>query len=234
LHIPQDDVLWFAPPPEIRRTPPRGRVLCLAPHPDDECIGPGGSLALHRAQGDAVRVVIGTDGQAGDPAGKFQGHDYAARRRAESVAAGRELGVDDLVFWGFPDSCVITDNDIETIAQRIEGEIAGYRPDVVYGPWEGEGNDDHRALYCGMVRAVRRMRFGGEVLAYEIWNFMVPDVIHDVSAVIDQKERAIRCFETQMSYTDILRTTLGLNAARSIIFNQGVGYGEALRRVRVG
>jgi hypothetical protein len=27
---------------------------------------------------------------------------------------------------------------------------------------------------------------------------------------------------------------LGLNAARSITFNQGVGYGEALRRVRAG
>ena len=232
MQIPTDDVLWFAPQPQIRRTPPRGRVLCVAPHPDDECIGPGGSLALHCAQGDPVRVVLGTDGQAGDPDGRY-GAGYAERRRAESRAGGRELGVTDIVFWGFPDSCVITENDLETIARRIEQEIAIYQPSIVYGPWEGEGNTDHRALYCGLVRALKRCRFGGEVLAYEIWNLMVPDVIHDVSSVIDKKERAIRCFETQMAYTDILRPTLGLNASRSMIFNRGKGYGEAFRRVVV-
>ena len=118
--IPTDDSLWFAPQPEIRRTPPRGRVLCVAPHPDDECIGSGGSLAMHRAQGDPVRVVIGTDGQAGDPDRRFDASSYAARRRAESRAGVRELGVDDIAYWGFPDSCVITANDVETIARHIE------------------------------------------------------------------------------------------------------------------
>lgn len=233
MHIPTDDVPWSAPPPQIRRAVPRGRVLCLAPHPDDECIGPGGSLAMHRAQGDPVRVVIGTDGQAGDPDRRFDPASYGERRRQESRAGLRELGVDDVAFWGFPDSCVITENDLDTLALRIGEEIEAARPDLVYAPWEGEGNDDHRALYAGLVRALKRRRFAGEVLAYEIWNLMLPDVIHDVSGVIDQKERAIRCFETQMAYTDILRPTLGLNASRSMIFNRGVGYGEAFRRVVV-
>lgn len=231
--IPTDDVIWSAPPPEIRRAPPRGRVLCLAPHPDDECIGPGGSLAMHRAQGDPVRVVVGTDGQAGDPDRRFDAHAYRELRRGESRAGLRELGVEDVGFWGFPDSCVITENDLDMLALRIGEEIEATRPDLVYAPWEGEGNDDHRALYAGLARALKRQPFAGEVLGFEIWNLMVPDVIHDVSSVIDQKERAIRCYETQMAYTDILRPTLGLNASRSMIFNRGVGYGEAFRRVVV-
>jgi len=233
MQIPVDDVLWFAPQPEVRRAVPRGRALCLAPHPDDECIGPGGSLAMHREQGDPVLVVVGTDGRAGDPERRYPEATYVELRRAESRAGLRELGVDDVVFWGFPDSCVITDSDIETLAQRIAALFDEWRPDVVYAPWEGEGNTDHRALYCGLVRALKRRPFSGEVLAYEIWNLMVPDVIHDVTAVIDKKERAIRCYETQMAYTDILRPTLGLNASRSMIFNRGVGYGEAFRRVAV-
>jgi len=231
MHIPTDDVLWSAPPPLVRRTVPSGRVLCFAPHPDDECIGPGGSLAMHRAQGDRVRVVIGTDGQAGDPDRRFDVATYRERRRAESRAGLAALGVEEVAFWGLPDSCVITENDLDMLAKRIAAELEATRPDVVYGPWEGEGNDDHRALYAGMVRALRRSRFAGEVLAYEIWNLMVPDVIHDVSTVIAAKERAIRCFASQMAYTDILRPTLGLNASRSMIFNRGVGYGEAFRRV---
>src|SRR5690242_3162214 len=38
------------------------RVLLLAPHPDDETIGCGGTLALHALAGDEVTVCIVTDG----------------------------------------------------------------------------------------------------------------------------------------------------------------------------
>ncbi len=37
------------------------RVLVLAPHPDDETIGCGGSLVLHAAAGDPVRVIFLTN-----------------------------------------------------------------------------------------------------------------------------------------------------------------------------
>ena len=35
---------------------PRGRVLILSPHPDDEAIGLGGALCMHVANGSAVTV----------------------------------------------------------------------------------------------------------------------------------------------------------------------------------
>ncbi|MFK7743149.1 MAG: PIG-L deacetylase family protein, partial [Planctomycetota bacterium] len=55
--------------PVLWRKPPHGRVLVFAPHPDDEVAGPGGILALHQQNGDAVRVVVTTDGTNGDPDG---------------------------------------------------------------------------------------------------------------------------------------------------------------------
>lgn len=233
MHIPADDSLWFAPQPDVWRKPPAGRVLCFAPHPDDECIGPGGLLALHRRQGDPVQVVIASDGRAGDPDGKFEAATYAERRRAETRAGLTELGVGDVVFWGLPDSCVITDSDLDLLAGLAQSAIDAFNPDLIYLPWEGEGNSDHRALFSGVFRALKRRPWAGRAFGYEIWNHLVPDVLVDVSEVIDSKERALRGFATQMAYSDILRPTLGLNAARSMIFNKGVGYGEALRRVEV-
>ncbi len=233
MHIPADDSPWSAPQPDVWRAPPAGRVLCFAPHPDDECIGPGGLLALHRRQGDPVRVVVASDGRAGDPDGKFDAGSYTERRRAETRAGLHELGVDDVGFWGLPDSCVITDGDLDLLAGLAQAEIDSYAPEIVYMPWEGEGNSDHRALFCGVFRALKRRAWPGRALGYEIWNHLVPDVLVDITDVIDRKERALRGFATQLAYTDILRPTLGLNAARSMIFNNGVGYGEALRRVEV-
>src|SRR5262245_56829881 len=96
-----DDRLNVPAQPTPLAAPARARVLCFAPHPDDEAVGPGGTLCLHARQRDPVRVVIATDGVAGDPERRFPELGYAERRRAESRAGMARLGVHDLVFWGF-------------------------------------------------------------------------------------------------------------------------------------
>ena len=73
MTAPSAPVLWASPP--------EGSILVLAPHPDDETLGPGGSLALHAARGDRVRVVFCTDGGAGDPDGHYRDVDYVALRQ---------------------------------------------------------------------------------------------------------------------------------------------------------
>ena len=237
MHLPTDDTYSVPPLPETWTAPPGGRVLCFAPHPDDEAAGPGGVLGLHVDQGDPVRIVMATDGIAGDPDGKFDPASYVARRRSESRTGMAALGCTDFVFWGFPDSCEITDADVTAVSTKAAEEIDTYRPDTIYVPWEGEGNSDHRAVYCGVVRALRHLRidgepFAGAVLGYEIWNLMVPDVIVDITRIIDRKREALRAYDSQLAYADYVHPVLGMNAHRSLIINHGFGYGEAYRRVR--
>ena len=219
-------------PPEVRTQPHPGRVLCFAPHPDDEAAGPGGTLLLHRRQGDPVRVVLATDGIAGDPDGRYDGATYAERRRAESRAGMAHLDVRDFVFWGFPDSCVITERDLDQVALQTGAEVQAFGADVVYLPWEGEANSDHRALHEGVVRGLARGGFRGVAYGYEIWHAMVPDLIVDITPVAEDKRRAMLCYESQLAYADYLHPIFGLNAHRSLLFNRGRGFGEAFRVVR--
>ena len=235
MELPTDDRFSVPPQPEIWRTPPRGNVVCFAPHPDDEAAGPGGALCLHRLQGDRVRVVLATDGAAGDPEGRYPKAAYPEMRRHETRAGMRVLGIEaaDIVFWGFLDSCVITEGDLDHVSQLVAQQVKESQADVVYLPWEGEGNSDHRALYCGVVRGLRRMGFPGLALGYEIWNAMVPDVVLDITAVAARKREAMLCYPTQLAYVEYLHPIFGLNAHRSMLFNQGRGFGEAYRRVQV-
>ncbi|MBL8729150.1 MAG: PIG-L family deacetylase [Planctomycetes bacterium] len=222
------------PPPEpvLWRSVPHGRVLVFAPHPDDEVAGPGGVLALHRATGDPVRVVIATDGIAGDPEHRFDAAGYPARRRTESTRGLRELGVDDVAFWGFPDNCVLAASDVERGVLAAVAELQRWRPDVVYLPWQREGHPDHHALHGIVVRALERASFGGLALGYEVWNAMVPDVIVDVTPVIQQKRRAMLAHASQLAYVQYDHALLGLSAYRSLVHLRGRGYGEAFCVVR--
>lgn len=231
MDLPKHDQHHVLPMPESWDRPPHGRVVCFAPHPDDECAGPGGALVEHRLQGDPVRIVIATDGRAGDPDGKFDTATYVDRRRAESERAMALLDCHDLEFWNLPDSCVITDADVGGLALRVADTVRAFDADIVYAPWEGEANSDHRAIYCGVVRGLRQLGFRGIALGYELWGLMVPDVVLDITDVFERKLTAMREYETQLAYVDYLHTVAGQNAHRSVIFNKGVGHAEAFRRI---
>ena len=70
-----------------------GRVLVLAPHPDDEIIGCGALLKQWSDSGIPIKVVVITDGAAGLPLGTDP-----AVRKAESRAGLVRLGIRDCEF----------------------------------------------------------------------------------------------------------------------------------------
>ena len=221
-------------PSEPRRLAalPKGPVLAFAPHPDDEIAGPGGALCLHRRQGDPVRVVVATDGIAGDPDQRFDKATYAERRRDESRRGLMALGVHDVEFWGFPDNCSLSTNDLELGLQRACASLQSARPAIVYLPWAHEGHPDHHALHHIVVRALDRVAFAGLALGYEIWNAMLPDLVLDVSAVMPQKEQAMAAYASQTAYVQYDHCVRGLNAYRSLVHGRGSGYWEAYCVVR--
>lgn len=127
----------------------------------------------------------------------------AARRRAESIAGLAVLGVPEPICWGYPDACVLTEADLAGIAERAAAELAAWPADVVYLPWSGEHNSDHRALHVGVARALRRQVFRGVALGYEIVGHpLEPELLIDIESCVAQKRRAIGCYETQLRYID--------------------------------
>ena len=210
---------------------PHGRVLVFAPHPDDEIAGPGGCLALHARAGDPVRVLVASSGSAGDPDGHYDQASYAELRQRESRAGLRELGIDDVIYWGLPDNCVLSAADLELGTQLAATAIRAFSPNVIYLPWECEGHADHHGLHLVVTAAMARVAFSGEARGYEVWNAMIPDLVVDITAVADRKRAAIRAHQSQVRYTDFEHSILGLNAYRSMVHAHGRGHCEAFRRI---
>jgi LmbE family N-acetylglucosaminyl deacetylase len=76
-------------------------LVTLHAHPDDEAIFTGGTILRAVRAGWRVVLIVATEGDLGTGAG---GPDLGARRRAETLAAARILGVERVEFLGYGDS----------------------------------------------------------------------------------------------------------------------------------
>lgn len=200
-------------PPAVFAAPPKGRVLVLVPHPDDETLGCGGAIALHCRQGDRVKIVFATDGGAGDPLGYYAGSNYRALRRAEAGRAGEVLGTSDLIFWDYEDGKL---SEAADLPDRLAGLFAADRPEIIYRPSVREIHPDHWALGVAVERALQAYSGTVAAHAYEIWATVQPTLVIDITDVWDQKRKAVEQYQSQLRYNDYLHMVAGLNAYRTI------------------
>ena len=229
------------PNPKVARPtqepPYRGRVLVVSPHPDDESIGPGATLVLHRRLGDPVEALWVTSGVHGDPNGRNDPERYIAVRKGEAEAAAATLGLGPTEFWGYPDSMVVTESDLAAVVERLLDVLARRKPEVVYAPHPTEAHSDHHFTSLAVIQAHRRALqevpgYQAHVLGFEVWSACDPDWAVDVGAVYETKLAAIRCYRSQLEHNDIPRMIDGLNRYRAVLLPPGGLWAEAFVELR--
>lgn len=206
--------LPVAGPPTARR------VVVVAPHPDDETIGCGGTLALLADAGADVQVVVVTDGEAtiGSP---HAPEETAARRRREAAAACTVLGVAPPTFLGLPDGRL--PEVPAAVAHGVGGVIDVVDPDLVLAPWPLDRHPDHRLCAAVVGDLVDE---GVAIWGYEAHVPLTPTRAVDVTGVVERKRAALQAHATAALAMD-LEATLGLNRWRSIPTTGGTGWVEA-------
>lgn len=172
------------------------RVLVVGAHPDDEAVGCGGTLRRHVLDGDEVRAVFLTSGEAG-------GHgiqDPGATREREAWEAAAVLGIAELEFWREPDGALRARREL---IDRMAALIRRLRVTVLYTPHARDDHPDHRAAARIARRAVVAAGPRVEIRYFEIWA-PTADISHvvDISEVIEDKLRAIRAYRSQC---DVMR-----------------------------
>ncbi|HZY61217.1 MAG TPA: PIG-L family deacetylase [Edaphobacter sp.] len=107
------------------------KLMCVVAHPDDECFGFGGALALAADRGIETYVVCLTDGQAGSyRAGAASGEELGKMRRKEFDASCKVLGITKHEVLGYQDGKLIH-VDFSKVAGQLVERMRSYKPDVV-------------------------------------------------------------------------------------------------------
>ena len=199
------------------------RVLVLAPHPDDETIGCGGSLALHTKAGDPVKVVFLTNGAKGDTCGKLTRGAYVELRQKEAIEACACLGVTDLEFWPYEDRSLAGSRGAIT---RMMDLLNDFRPELVYAPSPLEFHPDHRAACLLFCDAIGTCDLDFQVAFYEVGQPLRPNHLVDITAVLNRKREAVETYKSQLRERPYGEICMALNRYRSMTLPEGVTHAE--------
>ena len=177
-------------------------TLVIAPHPDDEVYGCGGTIARLTRNGEEVHILIVTKGDdLFDP-------ELIRRGREEARQAHEVLGVRETHFANLPAI------KLDTLPQyKIADVLAGYlkkiQPARLFLPFPGDINKDHQIVHgCALV-AARPASGIGEIYAYEAlsstnWNSpglfqaFTPNVFVDIKETIATKLEAVKTYTSQL------------------------------------
>jgi LmbE family N-acetylglucosaminyl deacetylase len=187
-------------------------VLVVAPHPDDEAIGCGGTIIRHAEAGDRVYVAFLTSGELSHK--DRPAEEVRDIREREATFAAAVLGVEAHEFLRRPDFGL--EDDLDGAAAALAQVIERRNPDRVYVSHRGEWHPDHRAA-CTITSALAGPR-QLEVLTYEVWTPLTEFAeVEDISAQMSRKLEAIGCYSSQLETFDYIRAATGLSQYRGAL-----------------
>jgi LmbE family N-acetylglucosaminyl deacetylase len=158
-------------------------ALVIAPHPDDEIFGCGGTIHRIKAAGGKVYVLYVTVGTTADFSAR--GCSTAEERVSEIGKVARFLGLDGYAValpgdrYHLRLDAVPQAELVHAIERAGDISLQGIRPDMVLAPCVSDYNQDHRAVGSATITAVRPgprqyRAFQPLVLTYELpyhqWN----------------------------------------------------------------
>jgi len=178
------------------------KILVLCAHPDDESLGIGGSLALHAAKKDEIKVIFFCDGESS----RGKSEKIIQKRQNQAKNACKILGIKHIKFLEYPDERLDTISILELV-QQIEKFTHGWKPDILYTHFQGDINQDHKKIFeISMIYARPRPNYRiNKILCYETpsstdWGVTEfrPNVFVDVSKVMKKKISAIKKYKGEI------------------------------------
>lgn len=217
------------------------RILVVAPHPDDETLGAGGTMAKFAAEGHAVTVLV-VSGHLPPlyPAGVYEGTVEEARR------AFAILGIADSRLLAIP-ATMVGDVPVHVLNEQVSAVIRDVRPHIVLCPYP-DRHVDHRVVFESVMVAARpvgaaagiEMLAAYETLSETHWNAphiepaFVPTWVVDISAFVETKLKALECYRSQIPEWPGSRSVGAAEALAKFRGTQaGCAFGEAFQIIRM-
>lgn len=182
-------------------------VIIIAPHPDDETLGCGGTLLRHRENGDHVHWMIVTDMSADSGYNK----DLMDARHKEIEAVHAAYGFASVTKLGYAPAG-LDEVPLRQIVSDISRVVQEVQPKILYLPFCGDAHSDHRVTFNAALACTKWFRapYLKSVLAYETLSetdilghtpnsAFAPNVFIDITEYLDRKIEIMRTYASEMA-----------------------------------
>jgi len=207
------------------------RTLVVAPHPDDEILGPGGTLLRRKAEGGTVGWVVVT--AMASSSAVDQQKIQTRQKEIEKVRVG--LGIDQKDIWFLNYSTTLLDTiPLGDLVTSISHAIREFQPEEIFVPFWGDAHSDHRMVFDAVAACTKWFRYPyiKRVLAYETLSetdasighrdVFDPNVFIDISDWVDEKIRILKFYGTELGEFPFPRSE---EAVRALSQVRGVASG---------
>ncbi len=152
------------------------RIWIVSPHPDDEVLALGATMARLSSLGADLRIVSVTAGTASHP-----GSDrWTVERLAHTRPIELRRALDTLDIDASLCELGISDGEVARHEDAIERYLVQQvlEDDLILSPWRWDGHPDHEAAAAATARAAKRI--GVEVVEYPVWMWHWATPKHDL------------------------------------------------------
>lgn len=195
-------------------------VLVVAPHPDDESLGCGGTLLKHKHAGDDIHWLIVT--------GAHQEHGFS-QERVESRAREIEL-VTGCYKFNSVHNLMLPTTKLDTLPRGKIIELFSVvfkqtQPNIVYVPHRGDVHSDHIIVFDCAIACTKWFRYPSvkKIMSYEVMsetefglnpdvNGFRPNCFVDISDFLDKKIKILNLYEGEMGAFPFPRSNEALRA----------------------
>jgi len=200
------------------------KVVVVAPHPDDETLGCGGTILRHIAEGDAVHWLIVT--HIAEDLGFSK--ERVTKREEEIRTIANRYGLSQTTNLAFP-TTRLDRTPIGEVVQAIGSVFRDVEPQVVYVPYRGDIHTDHAVVFDAVASCTKWFRYPSirRVLAYETpsetdfaldpdTNGFRPNVFVDVTEYLDDKISIMQVYDSELGTHPFPRSESSIRALATL------------------
>lgn len=182
------------------------KTIVVAPHPDDEVMGVGGTILRRKAEGAEVAwlIVTGLTSEAG-------WNQVAIKRRSEEIKRVAEIFSFDSIFELNIPTTQLDRIPMGTLISEISNVFKIFVPEEVFVPHPSDIHTDHRMVFNAVASCTKWFRYPSirRVMAYEtlsetdfnlgVGQSFKPNVFINIDSYLEDKLRALNVYSSEIA-----------------------------------
>tara|TARA_B100001173_G_scaffold307055_1_gene314950 strand:+ start:1851 stop:2513 length:663 start_codon:yes stop_codon:yes gene_type:complete len=195
------------------------KTLIVAPHPDDETLGVGGTILRKKSEGETVAWLIITNMSISEGWTEQQ----IKSRKKEIDKISKFYNFDKVFELNLPTTKLDTIS-MSDLTSKISECFKFFEPEEIYIPHNADAHSDHRIVFDAVISSSKwfRLKSVKKILAYETLsetgfglsrtNNFSPNVFVDISSFIKYKIKAMNIYKSELGLPPFPRSEENIKA----------------------